>query len=101
MPEHEYGPSNREASTVDGTWWVYFLECRDGSIYTGIAKDVDARFKKHASGTGARYTRMNPPIRVLAKQCYPSHRDAARAEWAFKQLTRTQKRQRIVSLNEP
>ena len=34
-------------------WAVYILRCEDGSLYTGIAKDVAARFKQHQSGKGA------------------------------------------------
>ena len=52
-------------------WFVYLIECRDGSIYTGIAVDVDARYAAHKSGKGARYTRSHPPRRLLAAVEYP------------------------------
>ena len=48
-------------------WFVYLIECTDGSIYTGIAVDVDARYAMHASGKGSRYMRAHPPARLLAK----------------------------------
>ena len=38
-------------------WYLYILECVDGSLYTGVAKDVEVRLRKHNSGKGARYTR--------------------------------------------
>ena len=41
---------NRDPAT---TWWVYLLQCRDGSLYTGITIDVDARLAAHNSGDGA------------------------------------------------
>ena len=44
-------------------WWLYVLECRGGVLYTGIAKDVDARFEVHVKGAGAIFTRLNPPVR--------------------------------------
>ena len=47
-------------------WFVYLIECRDGSIYTGIAVDVAARYAAHLSGKGARYTRSHPPRRLIA-----------------------------------
>ena len=50
----------------EGDWWLYMVECRGGGIYTGIAKDVDARYRQHEAGKGARYTRMNPPVALLA-----------------------------------
>lgn len=72
-------------------WWLYLLECRGGGIYTGIAKDVQVRYQRHAAGRGARYTRINPPVQLLASQCYPDHRSAAKAEAAMKRLTPSEK----------
>jgi putative endonuclease len=73
-------------------WFLYLLECSDGSIYTGIATDVQARFEKHASGTGARYTRSRKPVRVLASFELMGRSDASRAEYWVKRLTPGDKR---------
>ena len=73
------------------SWYLYLLECRNGSYYTGIARDVDARFQAHCAGKGARYTRANPPIRLLAKRGYPDRATASRAEWQLKQQPRQKK----------
>ena len=73
-------------------WYVYLLECRDGSLYTGIAVDVARRFAKHVAGTGARYTRSHPPLRLLGQCAYPGRSEASIAEYRIKQLTPTQKR---------
>lgn len=73
------------------TWFVYLIECLDGSIYTGIAVDVEARFDRHAAGKGARYTRAHPPRRVIAKFPFPDRASASRAEYRIKQLTPPQK----------
>ncbi len=73
-------------------WFVYILECRDGSLYTGIAIDVARRFALHAAGKGARYTRAHPPTRVLAIFPYPDRAAASRAEYAIKQLSPGAKR---------
>lgn len=75
------------------TWWLYVLECRGGILYTGIARDVDARFAAHVKGTGAKFTRMNRPLRVLAKALMPTRSAALRAEYAFKQASRADKLQ--------
>ena len=74
------------------SWYVYLLECRDGSVYTGIATDVERRFAQHAAGKGARYTRANPPLRLLAQFEYPDRAAASRAEYAIKQLPPARKR---------
>lgn len=72
-------------------WFLYLLECHDGSYYAGISTDVEARFKVHLAGKGARYTRAHPPLRVLACRAYADRADAARAEWQIKQLPRERK----------
>jgi len=73
-------------------WFVYLLECRDGSVYTGIAVDVERRFAAHVAGKGARYTRSHPPLRVLARFAHPDRASASRAEYAIKQLSPAAKR---------
>lgn len=73
-------------------WYLYLLECTDGSIYTGITVDVEARYAAHAAGRGARYTRSHPPARVLASFEYADRASASKAEYAMKQLTAAEKR---------
>lgn len=70
---------------------LYLLECRNGSFYAGITNDLDARFRVHQQGRGARYTRANPPVRILASRPYPDRASASRAEWQLKQLPRSRK----------
>lgn len=72
-------------------WFLYLLECADGSYYAGISTDVAARFAAHAAGKGARYTRAHPPLRVLASRAYPDRSSASRAEWDLKQQPRGRK----------
>ncbi|MBW3550900.1 MAG: GIY-YIG nuclease family protein [Proteobacteria bacterium] len=74
------------------SWFVYLLECRDGSIYTGITVDVARRYAEHAAGKGARYTRSRPPVRLLASFRYADRAAASRAEYAIKQLSPAGKR---------
>lgn len=73
-------------------WHVYLIECVDGSVYTGIAVDVERRYAQHVAGKGARYTRSHPPSRLLARFGYPDRGAALRAEYAIKQLTPARKR---------
>lgn len=68
------------------SWWLYFIECRGGGIYIGIAKNVAARYQKHCDGKGAMYTRLNPPLRLLAQVEYQNHKLAAQAEREMKKL---------------
>ncbi len=75
-----------------GPWYLYLIECRDGSVYTGIAVDITARYAAHAEGRGARYTRSHPPARLLATLEYPDRSSASKAEHAVKQLSAHEKR---------
>ncbi len=72
-------------------WWLYLLVCRDGRTYAGIATDVAARFAAHSSGKGAKFTRSNPPVRVLGALAFASKSEALKAEAALKKLDRAEK----------
>jgi putative endonuclease len=74
-------------------WFVYLVECVDGSIYTGVAVDVAARFAAHVAGRGARYTRARPPRRLLAVIAHPDRSSALKAEAAIKRLSPLRKRE--------
>ncbi|HET8900182.1 MAG TPA: GIY-YIG nuclease family protein [Rhodanobacteraceae bacterium] len=69
-------------------WSVYLLECSDGRIYTGIARDPVARYAMHQAGKGARFTRANPPRQLLGWVWVASHGEALRLEMAWKKLPR-------------
>ncbi|MBL8512282.1 MAG: GIY-YIG nuclease family protein [Betaproteobacteria bacterium] len=72
-------------------WYLYLIECRNGALYAGITTDVDARYHKHQQGKGARYTRANPPQRLIGSRAFADRSSAAKAEWAIKQLPRENK----------
>lgn len=87
-------PSSRALAAKDRAarrWYVYLLLCRNGAIYTGIARSVAARYAQHVAGTGARYTRANPPRRLLAKFACPNQSEASRLEAAVKKLPAAEK----------
>ena len=44
--------------------FVYIVKCSDGSLYTGYAKDVNARVEKHNRGQGAKYTKVRRPVHL-------------------------------------
>jgi len=81
----------RNAPRKQRPWLLYMLECRGGKLYIGISPDPEARFRLHLKGTGAKYTRANPPLRILAAQAYPDRSAASVAEHALKQLRRPAK----------
>jgi putative endonuclease len=72
-------------------WFVYMIRCGDGSLYTGISNDVDARVAVHNQGRGARYTRSRRPVTLLYVERRRSRSIALRREAAIKALTRAKK----------
>jgi putative endonuclease len=71
--------------------FVYIVECADGSLYTGWAMDVEKRVEAHNAGRGARYTRMNGPVRLVYCEECESRAVAQKLELAIKKLPRAKK----------
>ncbi len=74
-----------------GQWCLYLIECSNGAWYAGITNHLQRRYDAHAAGRGARYTRANPPRRLLGWCPYPDRASASRAEAAIKRLPRERK----------
>lgn len=73
-------------------WFLYLIECIDGSVYTGITVDVEARYTAHVNGKGARYTRSHPPLRLLGSEAHADRSAASQAEYQVKKLSPAEKR---------
>ena len=80
-------------------YFVYIIECADGTLYTGSAKDVEARFEKHKSGAGAKYTKAHVPEKIVYVEELRSKRKALQREYEIKQLSRAQKLELIKNTN--
>jgi len=72
-------------------YYVYVIECVDGTFYTGYTKDLDARLRLHMNGKGARYTRMHKPLKLVYAEELDSRLDAVRKERKLKKLRHHQK----------
>lgn len=72
-------------------WWVYVLRCRDGSLYTGITRDLDARVEAHGRGVASKYTRSRRPVTLVWCEPRDARPDAARREAEIKRLPREAK----------
>jgi putative endonuclease len=80
-------------------WFLYLIECVDGSIYTGITVDVAARYAAHAEGRGARYTRSHPPSSLLLVVELPDHSSALKMECEVKRWRASKKRAWVLERN--
>ena len=80
------------------SWFLYVIECRDGSLYTGIATDPEARYAVHCAGKGARYTRSHPPRKLLVTLVFPDRSSASKEEYRVKQLSAEDKRRFVLAI---
>jgi putative endonuclease len=81
-------------------WTVYILQCADGTLYTGITNDLDARISAHEAGTGAKYTRGRGPFKLVFREVARDRASASRREIEIKALSRMAKEQLIKKPTE-
>jgi putative endonuclease len=74
-----------------GEWHLYLIECRNGAYYAGITNDLARRYDQHVAGKGAKYTRANPPVRLLGSRMFADRSAALKAEHAIRQLPKSRK----------
>ena len=72
-------------------WYVYILECSDGTLYTGITTNLDKRLKTHNNGKGAKYTKARLPVVLKVSVEAEDRSNASKEEYRIKQLTRKEK----------
>ena len=76
---------------MERKWFVYILNCSDGTLYTGITNDLDRRIKAHNAGTASKYTRVRRPVSIVYSEEVETKGDALRRELQIKRLTRSEK----------
>ena len=76
-------------------WKVYILECSDGTYYTGLAEDLNARVDKHNAGKGAEYTKRRKPVKLVYAEDYKDKIEAIKREIEIKKLSHSNKRHLI------
>lgn len=72
-------------------WYVYIVRCRDNSLYTGIAIDVEKRIIRHNQGEGAKYTRSRRPVKLVWTEKHKLESKARKREIQIKKLTHIEK----------
>ena len=80
-------------------WYVYILECGDGTLYTGATNDVARRLEAHNAGQGAKYTRGRGPLQLVYTEKCISCSQALSREYAIKKMTRSEKQRLIQNTN--
>ena len=72
-------------------WYIYILECSDGTFYTGITNNIEKRLKTHREGKGAKYTRTRLPLTLLCFTTVKTKSEALKYEYKIKQLPKNKK----------
>jgi putative endonuclease len=80
------------------SWFVYMVECSDGTIYTGVTIDLEKRVAKHNSGKGAKYTKMRLPVTLVYSEVALDRSAGLKREWQIKKLSRREKKLLIKNL---
>jgi putative endonuclease len=81
-----------------GKFYVYIVECSDGTYYTGSTNDLRKRLELHNAGKGAKYTRGRRPVKLIWSKKYRYFRSAFLEEKRIQALTRKQKEALWISL---
>ena len=76
---------------MEKTWFVYILECQDGSFYTGVTNDLDKRMEAHSKNKGSKYVMKKGFKQLLRTKECKDKSDACKAEYQIKQLPRQEK----------
>lgn len=77
--------------TMENTWYLYILRCKDDTLYTGITTDVEKRLEAHRCGKGAKYTRGRAPLELVYREVCGTHSEALKRELEIKNKSRMEK----------
>ena len=86
-----------DIQTVNSIWLVYIIHCSDGSLYTGITKNIANRLSKHENGTGAKYTKGRGPFQIVFTEKFSDRAQATKREIQIKKISKQKKIQLINS----
>lgn len=80
-------------------WWVYIIETESGRFYTGVARDINRRFRQHLGEIkgGAKFFRGDLPSLLVYAEKSESRSLAQQREAEIKSLSRSQKELFIFS----
>jgi putative endonuclease len=76
-------------------WFLYILECSDGSFYTGITKDIERRLSEHNKGSASKYTRLRLPVKLRYTEECAGRTEALVRECQVKALPRKKKEELV------
>ncbi len=79
-------------------YFVYILECADGTLYTGITTDTERRFLEHKDGKGGHYTRAHKPVKILYTEEHENRSSALKREAEIKKMPLAEKTELVQGM---
>ena len=89
----------KEKFKRNGRFFVYILECQDGTYYTGYTSDLERRITRHNKGIASKYTQRRLPVRLVWSKEYKYFKKAFMEEIRIKKLTRKQKEKLVNTMS--
>ena len=83
--------NNGQKAAFSMRWQIYIIECRDGSLYTGITINLEKRLAAHNAGKGAKYTTSRRPVQLVYREGAANRSEASKRENAIKKMNRHDK----------
>ncbi|MCT4612945.1 MAG: GIY-YIG nuclease family protein [Clostridia bacterium] len=75
--------------------YIYILECKDKTLYTGWTNNLEKRIEAHNEGKGAKYTKGRGPVKLLYFEEFEDKKEAMKREYAIKKMTKSEKEKLI------
>jgi predicted GIY-YIG superfamily endonuclease len=82
---------SQENHYISNEWFVYILQCNDGTYYVGHTEDLNARIAAHNKGTGAIYTAIRAPVVLKYHESHTTKESAIKREAQLKNWSRAKK----------
>ena len=92
--------SSGQAILTKNKWWVYIIQCKDGSFYTGVTLNIKRRFQEHKEGRGGRYTLLHKPFKIIFSESFNTKQEALKREKQLKGWSR-KKKENFIKFGKP
>jgi putative endonuclease len=83
--------NTKSPAQIEEPWFLYILECNDGTFYTGVTKDLERRLSQHNAKTASKYTRSRLPVKILYHEIHENRASALARECQVKSLSKKAK----------
>lgn len=79
-------------------WYVYIIECNDGTYYTGCTWNVVNRLEQHITKFGSKYTAKHGVKRLVYYEEFDNLEDARKREKQIKDWNQKKKKKLILGV---